>query len=95
MLYYPMPDDELAARIVEELAADMNTIDLTNIADEQLANTGHQAAQRRRNDQRVIGLIAAEYYRRHGDWRGIAAVFDDLISYSTLRRWAQPFLGSN
>ena len=86
-----MPDDELAAKIVEELAAEMPAIDWNDIDDTQLTRVGQAAARRRRNDQIVIGRIAAEYYRRHGDWRHIADIINGP-SYSTIRRWAEPFL---
>lgn len=91
-----MPHDQQdLAHIVDELAGDMSDAALlADLADDDLATVGRIAVQRRRDDQEVIGRIAAEYHQhRAKSWREIAAMLA-MESHMTARRWAQPFLGS-
>lgn len=85
----------VARRIVDELAGTMPaTTTLADLPDDQLAEVGRIAAQRRQDDKAVIGRIAAEYHQnRAKTWREIAALLS-MDSYATVYRWAQPFLGS-
>lgn len=88
------------ARILNALAGDMPDADLlADLTDDQLADVGRIALQRRRdalqNSQdnvTVVGRIGAEYLRRKKDWREAAEMLD--MPHMTLYRWAQPFLGS-
>jgi hypothetical protein len=90
-----MPDQQLAHRIVDELAGDMpNATLLADLADDQLAQVGQIAAKRRQDDKDVIGRIAAEYHKhRAKTWREIADLLS-MDSHVTVYRWAKPFLGS-
>jgi hypothetical protein len=86
---------DLARRIVDELAGTMPaTTHLADITDDQLTAVGQLAVQRRKDDQTVIGQIAAEYVQhRKKSWRETADMFG--MNHMTLYRWAQPFRGSN
>lgn len=81
------------AHIVDQLAGAMpDATLLADLADDQLAAVGQIAVQRRRDDQEVIGRIAAEYHQNRGkSWREIAAALA-MESHMTALRWAQPFL---
>lgn len=89
-----MPHDQQdLARIVDQLAGgDMAPTLLAELPDDQLAAVGRIAAQRRDEDQDVVGRVGAEFNRNRGKtWREIA----DLLgqeSHATVYRWAQPHL---
>lgn len=85
-----MRDDELPARILKELAAEMPTIDLAKVDNTDLLDAGKQAVRRRRNDQVIIGRIGAEFRRRGRSIRSIAAELD--VKPSTLYYWTKPFM---
>lgn len=89
-----MPHDQQdPTDIVDKLAGgDVASTLLDDLTDDQLAAVGRIAVQRRRDDQEVIGRIAAEYHRHRGkSWREIAAELA-MESHMTARRWAGPFL---
>jgi hypothetical protein len=85
---------DLARRIVDELAGTMPaTTPLAAITDDQLTAVGQNAVQRRKDDQTVIGKIAAEYVQhRKKSWRETADMLG--MNHMTLYRWAKPFLGA-
>lgn len=88
-----MREDEVAPRIVKELASAMPPYDLAKYEAGDLLDAGKQLAHSRRNQQILIGQIAAELWTRDRatySWRAIEAATS--VPRSTVHRWARPFL---